>query len=436
MFIYRGLAQTGNQANHGYATYSETNLGHIMDINNADPPLYPEQGAPPQVPKKLPCARQALGYDGGLVDQESLSSSIEISGSEVQSSAGIIPPASQQMSATGHYENDIQTTGFINGSPYDSYPIDVSQHLEDSTISESAVIQGYIVQGTSYIAEDHRDAEEYFNQNMVHGCESNQTETPSTVTIKVHGPMESQYESDDSLYDIPDTAGSSATVTVEASLTTTTEQLLVSKVSICQDEYGDMADRLTHNQRNSEQSYPSENQTMSEPETYGENYNSIHHINRPDKLDSSQTVSQQHFSVAYQSHIPTSDSPKSLRISSSSDGLPPYSTLPGTVHDGASDTKTNQLMETQHCRISQNQTTAKNDSTKEPYSEGENIASTKTPVPLSPLSNDATLITASITTSPYSPSRPNIISLGMGLSRCVSEVLVSDDSSNEEDEID
>ena len=205
LFIYRGLAKTGNQANHGYATYSETNLGHIMDINNADPPLYPEQVAPPQVPKKLPCARQALGYDGGLVDQESLSSSIEISGSEVQSSAGIISPASQQMSATGHYENDIQTTGFINGSPYDSYPIDVSQHLEDTTISESAVIRGFIGQCTSYyIAGDHRDAEEYLNQNMVHGRESNHTETPSTVTIKVHGPMESQYESDDSLYDIPD----------------------------------------------------------------------------------------------------------------------------------------------------------------------------------------------------------------------------------------
>ena len=163
LFIYRGLVRTGNQANHVYATYSETNLGHIMDINNADPPLYPEQGAPPQVPKKLPCARQALGYDGGLVDQESLSSSIEISGSEVQSSAGIISPASQQMSATGHYENDIQTTGFINGSPYDSYPIDVSQHLEDTIISESAVIQGFIVQGTSYIAKDHRDSEEYSN---------------------------------------------------------------------------------------------------------------------------------------------------------------------------------------------------------------------------------------------------------------------------------
>ena len=92
-------------------------------------------------------------------------------------------------------------------------------------------------------------------------------------------------------------------------------------------------------------------------------------------------------------------------------------------------------METQYCRISQNQATAKNDSTKEPYSEGENIASPKTPVPLSPMSNDATLITASLTSS-YSPSRPNIISLGMGLPRTISEVIVSDDGSNDEDEID
>ena len=447
MVIYRELTQPDIQAHnwgyesHSFTTVSETNSGQyaaIADIIIADNPSDTEKGAAPvylphkpEAPRKPPRAKQALGYDGGSVSLETLSSSIEVSGSNIQISASIIPPASQQISTARDHENDIQSTDSAHERYY-SLPTDGNQ--QDKPIDNLTVNQGSIGQGAPRIADDHGDAEEeeYMDQEMVHGYESISTETHSTGTIAVNEPTDSQDESEDTLYDTADDAAR----TVEASpTTTTTEQPLRTKVTINLHEDRNMAKRLARDKRNSEPIYPSDNQIISDLKESINNSNSIHRIKRSNTLDISQPVSQQNLPVAVNSRIETSDTP----VPSSSDNPPPYSTLPraGTDqdHDGASGSKISQAMETQHCRITQNSATAKNDSIKEPYSEGGNIASPKTPVPLSPLSNDATLITASITTSPYSPTRPNIIPLGIGLPRSISKVLVGDDGSDEEDQV-
>ena len=95
----------------------------------------------------------------------------------------------EQISETGDYESDLQSTGSAH-ERHDSHRTDVSQHLEDTPINATAVHQRIINQGAPCTVDNHRDAGVHTNQETILGNESIQTETPSTVTKEEHGQID------------------------------------------------------------------------------------------------------------------------------------------------------------------------------------------------------------------------------------------------------